>query len=124
MAFQKISSQAILALKDALSHIYWRKKDLRQFIELTIENSAIVSTIDWQEQLKQESVSILIDRMVARPDIFQNDVLRLIQEVGNFDDFSHLNYFDKDGNLLKRAKQTVERLRSQTKGYFDAVQEI
>jgi len=49
MSLQKISTQAIIALKDALSNLYWRKKDLRQFIELTIENSAIVSTIDWQE---------------------------------------------------------------------------
>ncbi|MGV6943685.1 hypothetical protein [Sphingobacterium kyonggiense] len=124
MAFQKISTQAIIALKDALSNIYWRKKDLRQFVELTIENSAIVSTIDWQEQLKQESISILIDRMVARPDIFQNDLLRLLQETGNFNDFSHLQYFDKDGNLIKRAKQAVEKLRNQTKGYFDAIEEL
>lgn len=124
MAIQKISTQAIIALKDALTNIYWRKKDLRQFIELTIENSAIVATIDWQELLKQESVSILIDRMVARQDLFQNDLLRLIQEVGNFSDFSHLSYFDKDGNLTKRAKESVTKLRNQTKGYFDAIEEL
>lgn len=124
MAIQKISTQAIIALKDALTNIYWRKKDLRQFIELTIENSAIVATIDWQEPLKQESVSILIDRMVARQDLFQNDLLRLIQEVGNFSDFSHLSYFDKDGSLTKRAKESVTKLRNQTKGYFDAIEEL
>lgn len=124
MAFQKISTQAIIALKDALSNIYWRKKDLRQFIELTIDNSAIVATIDWQEPLKQESVSILIDRMVARQELFQNDLLRLIQEVGNFSDFSHLTYFDKDGSLTKRAKECVAKLRNQTKGYFDAIEEL
>ena len=124
MAFQKISTQAIIALKDALTNIYWRKKDLRQFIELTIENSAIVATIDWQEPLKQESVSILIDRMVTRQDLFQNDLLRLIQEVGNFSDFSHLTYFDKDGSLTKRAKECVVKLRNQTKGYFDAIEEL
>ena len=124
MALQKISTQAIIALKDALTNIYWRKKDLRQFIELTIENSAIVATIDWQEPLKQESVSILIDRMVARQDLFQNDLLRLIQEVGNFSDFSHLTYFDKDGSLTKRAKESVAKLRNQTKGYFDAIEEL
>ncbi|QHC84620.1 hypothetical protein AS589_07375 [Empedobacter brevis] len=124
MAMQKISTQAVIALKDALTNIYWRKKDLRQFIELTIENSSIVATIDWQEPLKQESVSILIDRMVARQDLFQNDLLRLIQEVGNFSDFSHLSYFDKDGSLTKRAKETVTKLRNQTKGYFDAIEEL
>ncbi|WP_159635683.1 hypothetical protein [Sphingobacterium composti Ten et al. 2007 non Yoo et al. 2007] len=124
MAFQKISTQAIIALKDALSNIYWRKKDLRKFVELTIENSTIVSTIDWQEQLKQESVSILIDRMVARPDIFRNDLLRLFQETSNFNDFSHLDYFDKDGSLKRRAKETVNKLKNQTKGYFDAIDQL
>jgi len=63
---KKISARAILALKDALVNIYWRKKDLRQFIELTIENSHIVSTIDWTENTKYESTSELIDRMVKR----------------------------------------------------------
>lgn len=124
MGFQKISTQAIIALKDALSNIYWRKKDLRQFIELTIEHSTIVSTIDWQEIQKQESVSILIDRMVAREDIYQNDLLRLLQETANFNDFSHLEYWDKDGELVKRAKKCVEKLRNQTKGYFDAIDEL
>jgi len=87
---KKLSARAILALKDALVNIYWRKKDLRQFIELTIDNSLIVSTIDWTENTKYESVSELIDRMVKRQDVYQNDLLKLIQEVGNMKDFSHL----------------------------------
>jgi hypothetical protein len=124
MSVQRISTQAIIALKDALANIYWRKKDLRQFIELTIENSSIVATIDWQEIQKHESVSILIDRMTARQDIFQNDLLRLIQEVGNFKDFSHLQYWDKSGSITARAKETVEKLRNQTKGYFDTIDEL
>ena len=67
---KKISPQAILALKNTLVNIYWRKKDLRQFIELTIENSLIISTIDWAENPKSESVSELIDRMVKRQDMY------------------------------------------------------
>lgn len=121
---QKISTQALIALKDALSNIYWRKRDLRQFIELTIENPAIVATIDWQDIQKQESISILIDRMAAREDIYQNDLLRLIQETGNFSDFSHLKYWDKTGSITRRAKDAVEKLRNQTKGYFDTIEEL
>jgi len=62
--------------------------------------------------------------MVARQDIFQNDLLKLIQETGNFNDFSHLQYWDKTGSLTKRAKETVEKLRNQTKGYFDTIEEL
>lgn len=73
---KKMSANSILALKDALVAIYYRKKDLRQFIELTIENAAIVSTIDWADNVKYESVSQLIDRMVKRQDFYQTDLLK------------------------------------------------
>jgi len=124
MKVQKISPQAIMALKDALANIYWRKKEIRQFIELTMENPYIVSTIDWQENPKYESVSQLIDRMAARPDIYKNDLLKLLQETSNFNDFSHLKYWDAKGDLTKRAKESVTKLRAQTKGYFDAIEEL
>ncbi len=124
MKVQKISSQALIALKDALTNVYWRKKELRQFIELTMENPYIVSTIDWQENPKYESVSQLIDRMAARQDLYQNDLLRLLQETSNIIDFSHLKYWDEKGDLTKRAKEAVAKLRAQTIGYFDTMQEI
>lgn len=124
MKVQKISAQALIALKDALANVYWRKKELRQFIELTMENPYIVSTIDWQENPKYESVSQLIDRMAARQDLYQNDLLKLLQETSNINDFSHLKYWDEKGDLTKRAKEAVAKLRAQTKGYFDTMQEL
>jgi hypothetical protein len=67
---KQFSSAAIQALKEALTHIYWRKKDLRSFIYHTIKNNAIVSTIDWENNVKNESVHALIDRMVTRLDFY------------------------------------------------------
>jgi hypothetical protein len=124
MKIQKISAQALIALKDALSNLYWRKKDLRQFIELTMDNPYIVSTIDWQENPKYESVSQLIDRMTARQDVYQTDLLKLLQETSNVNDFSHLKYWDDKGDLTRRAKEAVAKLRAQTKGYFDMIEEL
>ncbi len=122
---KKISANSILALKDALVAIYYRKKDLRQFIELTIDNTAIISTIDWVENVKYESVSQLIDRMVNRQDIYQTDLLKLVQEVGNMNDFSHLEYWQKDNkDLIKKAKIAVEKLRTQAKGHFETIEEL
>lgn len=121
---EKISPQAILALKDALVTIYWRKKDLRQFIELTLENPIIVSTIDWAENTKYESISQLIDRMSKRQEMYQTDLLKLIQEIGNFNDFSHLEYWDDSGDKIKKAKEAVEKLRKQAKGYFNTIEEL
>ena len=39
----KISPSVLLPLKEALSAIYWRKSDLRFFIEKSIEHPEIVS---------------------------------------------------------------------------------
>lgn len=122
---KKISTTSILALKEALVAIFYRKKDLRQFIELTIENTTIVSTIDWADNVKYESVSQLIDRMVKRQDLYQTDLLKLVQEVGNMTDFSHLNYWEKETpGLINKAKIAVERLRQQAKGHFDTIEEL
>lgn len=121
---KRISVTTLLALKDALVNIFWTKKDLRHFIELTLENSLIVSTIDWQENTKFESISILIDRMAKRQDIYQTDLLKLIQETGNFNDFSHLKIWDDAETKIKKAKAAVEKLRNQTKGYFETIEEL
>jgi hypothetical protein len=121
---KRISVQTLLALKDALTNIFWAKKDLRQFIELTLENPLIVSTIDWTENTKLESVSQIIDRMAKRQDLYQTDLLKLIQETGNFNDFSHLKMWDDAETKIKRAKTAVEKLRNGTKGYFDTIEEL
>lgn len=121
---KKISVQTLLALKDALTNVFWTKKDLRQFIELTLENPLIVSTVDWTENTKLESVSQIIDRMAKRQDMYQTDILKLIQETGNFNDFSHLKMWDDADTKIKKAKTAVEKLRNQTKGYFDTIEEL
>jgi hypothetical protein len=121
---KRISTQSLLALKDALATVFWTKKDLRQFIELTIENSLITSTIDWTENTKFESVSQLIDRMAKRQEDYQTDILKLIQETINFTDFGHLQHWDDGEEKIKRAKAAVEKLRGQTKGYFEVIEEL
>lgn len=63
MKVQKLSTQALIALYDALANVYWRKKELRQFIEVTMEKPFKVSTFDLQENPNYESVSLLIDRI-------------------------------------------------------------
>ena len=121
---KKISANSLIALKDALTNIFWTKKDLRQFIEQTIENQQIVATIDWAENTKFESVSQLIDRMAKRQDIFQLDLLKLIQETGNINDFSHLKFWDDAETKIKKASSAVEKLRKQSKSYFEKIEEL
>jgi len=118
-----ISPAAINALKDALTHIYWTKDDLKRFIYNTITNKAIVGTIDWLNLRKYESVSALIDRMCTRQDIYGSDLLALFGEVINFNDLSHLKRWDDSDLKIQRAKDAIDALRKQAKGYFDIVEE-
>ena len=119
---KKISPQAILALKEALSVIYWKKEDLQQFIKLTIDNPAIISTINWAVT-KREIVKELLNRMTNRLDIYESDLLNLVMAVTDFNDFGNLKYWDEDGSKTKKAKEAVHHLRSFTKGFIQITKE-
>jgi len=112
------SPAAIQALIEALTNIYWKRKDIRSFIYHTIDNKSIVATIDWENNLKNESISVLIDRMINREDLYKNDLLKLFNAVMHFNDFSHLKYFEDPDSKIERAKTSVEALRKHAKGYF------
>jgi hypothetical protein len=119
---KKISPQAILALKDALPIIFWKKDELKDFVKLTLKNSTIVATINW-DVTKRESVKELIERMTNRPDIYKEDLINLILGVTDFTDFSHLEFWDDDGSKRKKAKEAVQKLRAHTKGYHQITEE-
>jgi restriction endonuclease Mrr len=119
----EFSSVAIQALKEALTHIYWRKKDLRSFVYHAIDNKPIVAAIDWTNNTKRESVSVMVDRMTQRLDIYENDLLKLFDATMHFDDFSHLEYWDEAERKIQRAKKAVEAVRQHSSGYFSLKEE-
>ncbi|HEY5123255.1 MAG TPA: hypothetical protein VIK14_05915 [Ignavibacteria bacterium] len=119
---KKISPQAVLALKDALPIIFWKKDELKDFVKLTLKNSAIIGTINW-DVTKRESVKELIERMTNRPDIYKEDLINLIIAVTDFVDFPHLKFWDEDGSKIKRAREAVQKLRTYTKGYIQITKE-
>lgn len=119
---KKVSPQAVMALKEALSVIYWRKEDLRDFIKMTLDNNAIISTLNWS-LTKREIIKELIERMINRLDIYNEDLIALFLAVTDFEDFSNLAYWDEDGSRTKKAKESVNNLRKLTKGYIQITKE-
>lgn len=119
---KKISPQAILALKESLSIIFWKKEELQDFVKLSLENPAIIGTINW-DLTKRESVKELIERMINRQDLYKNDLMNLITSVSEMTDFSHLKFWDEDGTKTKKAQDSVNKLRNLTKGYFQISKE-
>lgn len=120
---KKFSPESILCLKEALVHIYWKRKDIRSFIYHTIENKTIITTIDWENSRKEESISTLIDRMFQRDDIYHQDILALFDAVSHFKDFSHLKKWENSEDKIKKAKDAVDALRTQSSGYFQLKEE-
>lgn len=120
-----LAPAVLIALKEALSKIYWYKKDLENFIEYAVENSQIVASIDWSKNTKYEAVSILIDRMNRNNEIYFNDLLSLLHAVLEFNDFSHFDRLDNnDKDKHKRAAQNaVNALRAHCKGYLQKIVE-
>ena len=120
---KRISPNAIIALKKALSCIFWTKNDCRNFIEYSIENKEIVSRINWEGNTKYESVSKIIDYMVRNENRYQNDLINLCYHASNMKNFTHFEKWQDSETKIKNAKRAVETLREATKGYFDVIKE-
>jgi hypothetical protein len=118
----KFSPQAIVALKDALSVIYWRKEDLQDFLKAALENNIIIGTLNWNV-MKREVSKELIERLLNRQDIYRNDLINLFIAISDFEDFSNLDYWDDDGSKKKKAKDAVNKLRALTKGFVSKTKE-
>ena len=80
MTNKKISPQAVLALKEALSVITWKKDDLKDFLKLSMDNSSIIGAINWNGT-KRESVKELVERMTNRLDLYKTDLINLLLTV-------------------------------------------
>lgn len=119
---KKISPQSILALKEALAVITWKKDDLRDFLKYSMDNSAILGTINWNGT-KRESVKELVERMTSRPALYKADLMNLLLVVTDLTDFPQLDFWDDDGTKKIKAKKAVENLRKHTKGYIQITKE-
>ena len=119
---KKFSASSIMALKEALFVLFWKKEELRDFLKQTIDNSVIIGTLNW-EATKRECAKELIERMTSRYDIYKNDILNLFTAISDFNDFSHLDYWDEDGSKKKKAETAIKKLRESTKGYFQLTKE-
>src|SRR5690606_5758218 len=119
---KKISATAINALKKALSTVYWYKSDLRSFLDHTISNKQILSYLDWNDY-KRNICSRLVDLLVKNEEKTQNDLLKLVYEISNMNDFSHLRQLDDGEDKVKSAKEAVSALRKVSKGHLEQIKE-
>lgn len=63
MSVKTINPQAIVALQNAMSKIYWYKDDLRSFLTSVLGDSPLLVRVDWSNY-KRNIVQQVIDQMV------------------------------------------------------------
>ncbi|MXW17007.1 MAG: hypothetical protein F4123_01105 [Gemmatimonadetes bacterium] len=119
---KKISPVAINALKDALTLVYWFKKELRTFLTSCLTDSSILSRLNW-DAYKREIVGSLVDHMTRHENEYQADLLRLMAEVARMSDFSHLLRLEDGKKKAAAAQAAVQALRRQMKDHLELVEE-
>jgi hypothetical protein len=112
---KKIAPAALNALKEALSKVYWYKSDLRSFLTHCLNDASLIGRLDWQEY-KRNIVAALVDFLAKNEDVYQRELLGLMHEVSNVEDFSHLERLDDGDKKAKDARAAVLALRKQIAG--------
>jgi hypothetical protein len=115
---QKIAPAAIVALKRALTAIYWYKEDLQSFLTTSLDDPRILSRINWSD-VKRQIVSDVIDRMAANQAMYSDQLIHLMLEVVKIDDFSHLARLEDGQSKVRVAKEAVTALKTLVEAHED-----
>lgn len=119
---KKIAPAALNALKEALTHIYWYKADLRSFVGNCLDDTSVLSGLNW-EGYKREIAASLVSHLARDEATYQSDLLRLMSEVARFDDFSHLARLEDGKRKVEGAQAAVAALKKQMSGHLELVEE-
>ena len=117
-----IAPAAIQSLKEALTLVYWYKSELRSFLSQCISDPGVLSRLNWTEY-KRNIVATIVDHLAMNEEVYQRDLIRLMSEVSNITDFSHLSKLDDGKKKATEAKAAVDALRAQLKGHQDIEEE-
>lgn len=110
MVKKRLSPAAINALKEALCSIYWYKNELRSFLTFSVNDRALISTLNW-DNYKRQIVSDLVDILCADQDKYLSSLTKLCYETINIKNFSHLERLDGGVQKAQRARDAVSQLK-------------
>lgn len=113
---QRISPNAVQALKHALSAAFWFKRDLRSYLTTALPDHTLLAGIDW-EDYKWSIVDQVVDRMLRRPERYQDALVQLMVDVAAMDSFPKLARHEDAARLTGEAEGAVQRLRAVVEPY-------
>jgi hypothetical protein len=123
---QRVSANAIQALKDALTAAFWFKRDLYNYAKAAVGGEPLfLAGIGWTDDnvYKRDSVSTFVDRLVREQDEHQELLLALIVDVAAMDDFPQLRRAEDANAKIAEASAAVSRLRGLVQPYEQALLE-
>ena len=123
---QRISANAISALKDALTAAFWFKRDLYGYAKAAVGGEPLfLAGIEWTspDQYKRDSVNLFVDRLVRAQDEHQDLLLALLVDVAAMEDFPQLQRVDDPEPKIAAARAAVARLRAVVQPYEQALME-
>ena len=125
VATQRISTNAIAALKQALAAAFWFKDELYGYARAAVAGEPLfLAGIDWTgPQLKRDSASLFVDRLVREQDEHQDLLLGLLVDVAAMDEFPGLRKSDDPIARTAAAREAVARLRSVVQPYEKSLME-
>ncbi len=116
---QRINANAIEALKEALSVVFWRKRDLLDYLRAAIPDQSLLDGIDWlsPDVYKRDSVRRFVDRLTTGQEAYGSLLLRLMSDVAAMDDFPQLAWLEDAPEKIAHANEAVARLRKYIQPY-------
>lgn len=121
---QRISANAIQALKDALTAAFWFKRDLLNYAKAAVGgDSRFLEGIHWTDPdiYKRDSVSMFVDRLVAKQETHQDLLLALLVDVASMDQFPQLARAEDAATKVAEARAAVARLKAVVQPYEKAL---
>ncbi len=119
---KRVNPAAINALKEALTSIYWYKRDLRDFLIHALDHPEIVGQLNW-DSYKRNIVDELVEFLARNQDRYLDDLLNLIMAVTSVEDFSHLERLDDGQAKAERARKAVAALQKLSQPHRDLIEE-
>jgi hypothetical protein len=113
---QRVSPNAVAALKEALAGAFWFKSDLRGYLSTALANPGLLAGVNW-DNYKWAIVDEIIDRMVRGPERYHDALVQLMFDVAAMDSFPKLRRHEDAERLIREAHEAVERLRRLVKPY-------
>lgn len=122
MTKKVISPAAINALKEALSNIYWYKKDLKSYLYHSLNEPELLNRLNWQDY-KRNIVSNLIDYLAKNQAKYMESLLFLMGDIIKIKDFSHLVRLEDGKDKVRKAAESVAALEKLYKPHESLVEE-